>query len=286
MHAPVFDLYYKYLYYQVVFARVNTWKVLRNSLRWSSWTELACFSGFTRFCPIFLCVCMFIWVYMCPCIYPTNKQAAWRAVIILGQDKYTLPCFLELLQTLVKLSWTARKDLVCSHVGSLSLSAMQTKAKWENFAASESQAWSHQPFLPGACDVARSHVRIAGTNKRRAGDLLLPWNFAAPPPRLVDLCWLLLLPLKNTWWKETLDRRQHFLTSSVRDLMHTVEQHVSSPVDFSMYLAYVFTAVCHGASKYVTWGVSACIPRWLGDQCEPSYPHSLQEPRSRQGFLQ
>lgn len=99
MHVPAFDLYYKYLYYQVVFARVNTWKVLRTSLHWSSWTELACFTGFTRFCPISLCVCMFIWVYICPCVYPTKKLAAWIAVVICGGDKYALLCFLELLQT-------------------------------------------------------------------------------------------------------------------------------------------------------------------------------------------
>lgn len=277
MHAPVFDLYYKYLYYQVVFARVNTWKVLRNSLRWSSWTELACFSGFTRFCPIFLCVCMFIWVYMCPCIYPTNKQAAWRAVIILGQDKYTLPCFLELLQTLVKLSWTARKDLVCSHVGSLSLSAMQTKAKWENFAAGlESPTLSAEERVMSHAATWELLARIRG-----AQVICYPGIFFFFP--FVDLYWL--LQLKNTCWKETLDRRQHFLTFSVRDLMHTIKQYVSSPVHFSIYLAYVSTAVCNGASKYVTWGVSACIPRRVGDQCEPSYPHSLQEPRSRQGFL-
>lgn len=174
MYVPVFDLYYKYLYYQVVFARVNTWKVLRNSLHWSSWTELACFSGFTRFCPIFLCVCMFTWVYMCPCIYPTKKQAAWKAVIILGRDKCTLPCSLELLQTLVQLSWIARKDLVCSHVGSLS--PVQTKAKWKRFAASEIQAWCHQPFLQGVCiplgNVTRSRVRIAGTMYKRGAQVI------------------------------------------------------------------------------------------------------------------
>lgn len=112
MHVPAFDLYYKYLYYQVVFARVNTWKVLRTSLHWSSWTELACFTGFTRFCPISLCVCMFIWVYICPCAHPTKKLAAWRAVFICGGDKYPLPGFLKLLQTLVKLPCIAGKDLI------------------------------------------------------------------------------------------------------------------------------------------------------------------------------
>lgn len=112
MHVPAFDLYYKYLYYQVVFARVNTWKVLRTSLHWSSWTELACFAGFTRFCPISLCVCMFIWVYICPCAYPTKKLAAWRAVVICGGDEYPLPNFLKVLQTLVKLPCIAGKGLV------------------------------------------------------------------------------------------------------------------------------------------------------------------------------
>lgn len=131
MHVPVFDLYYKYLYYQVVFARVNTWKVLRNSLCRSWWTELACFSGFARFCPIFLCARLFIWVYVCPQVYPAKKRAAWRAVIIPGRDKYTLLCFLELLQTLAKLSWTARGDLGCSDVGSPSLSPVQAKASGE-----------------------------------------------------------------------------------------------------------------------------------------------------------
>lgn len=222
MYVPVFDLYYKYLYYQVVFARVNTWKVSRNSLHWSSWTELACFSGFTGFCHIFLCVCMFTWVYMCPCIYPTAKQSAWRSVIILGRYKCTSLCFLELLQTLIKLSWIARKDLVCSHVDSLSLSSVQTKAKRKHFAPSEIQAWCHRPFLQGVCiplsNVTCSHVRIAGPMyERSTGDLLLPWNLGVCF-LFMELYGLLQLPLKNTCWKETLHRGQHFLTCSIREI--------------------------------------------------------------------
>lgn len=143
MHLLAFDLYYKYLYYQVVFARVNTWKVLRTSLHWSSWTELACFTGFTRFCPISLCVCMFIWVYICPCVYPTKKLAAWRARVICGEEKYPLPGFLKLLQTLVKLPCIAGKGLLCSYGCNLSLFCANY-SKVESFTTSE----SHHPFLP------------------------------------------------------------------------------------------------------------------------------------------
>lgn len=237
MHVPVFDLYYKYLYYQVVFARVNTWKVLRNSLRWSSWTELACFSGFTRFCPIFLCVCMFIWAYVCPCIYPTKKQAAWRAVIILGRDKYTLPCFLELQQTLVRGSWTPRKDVVCSHVGSLRVSLLcKLKQSGKALLQVRAKPGVTNPFCRGVRvllgNVTRSHLRIAGMKERCTGDLLLPW---IPLHTFVALYRLLLLSLKNIHWKETLGRRQHFLTCSARDLTHTIEQYILPPISFRMY---------------------------------------------------
>lgn len=145
MHLLAFDLYYKYLYYQVVFAKVNTWKVLRTSLHWSSWTELACFAGFTRFCPISLCVCMFIWVYICPCVHPTKKLATWRAVVICGGEVFWNFCkhwwtCLELQEKV----WSASMDAI-------SVSSMQTKVKWEASLQMRARLGVTIPFCPGVC---------------------------------------------------------------------------------------------------------------------------------------
>lgn len=213
MHTPVLDLYYKYLYYQVVFARVNTWKVLRNSLHWSSWTELACFSGFTRFCPIFVCVCMFIWVYVCPCIYPTNKQLVRRAAITLAQDKYVLPYFQELLQTLLKLS---RFASLLAHRWAESRSRCKLKQREWALLHVRARPGVITPLCLGAYiplnNVTHSKARIAVMKKGATDNDLLPWNlpfyfFFLPS---VDLYCLLLLPLKNLCWKEIQGRGWYF----------------------------------------------------------------------------
>lgn len=188
------------------------------------WAGLFCrFHKVLSYLP--MCVHVYMGVYMSLCL-PYQKASSLKSHTHLCWGEIPGARFSETPANTGEIALNCRERFGLLLWMQISVSSVQTKAKWKTSLQMRARLGVTILFCPAVCSpgsVTRCHLRIAGMTKWCAPDLL-HWDLILFfSPCMGGRTWgFLHSHLKMYVGRKTLGRWQHFLPCSVRGFMHTI----------------------------------------------------------------